>query len=97
MNFVSDALANGRHIKCLTVADDFTRECVDLAVDHGISGAYVVRLLDQAPVSVTSTGSPRWRRHGTWLRSLASCPVRRQLTGHNTTKTQYSQQSGLYQ
>ena len=48
MDFVSDALANGRRIKCLTVTDDFTRECIDIAVDHGIGGAYVVRLLDQA-------------------------------------------------
>src|SRR5690606_31911935 len=48
MDFVSDALANGRRIKCLTVTDDFTRECVDIAVDHGIGGVYVVRLLDQA-------------------------------------------------
>jgi len=48
MDFVFDALANGRRIKCLTVVDDFTRESVDIAVDHGISGVYVVRLLDQA-------------------------------------------------
>ncbi|WP_374152094.1 IS3-like element IS476 family transposase [Xanthomonas hortorum] len=48
MDFVFDALANARRIKCLTVVDDFTRESVDIAVDHGISGAYVVRLLDQA-------------------------------------------------
>lgn len=48
MDFVSDALANGRRIKCLTVADDFSHEHVDLAVDHGMRGAYVVRLLDQA-------------------------------------------------
>lgn len=48
MDFVSDALANGRRIKCLTVTDDFTRECVEIGVDHGIGGAYVVRLLDQA-------------------------------------------------
>jgi len=47
MDFVSDALASGRRIKCLTVADDFTHESVDIAVDHGIGGAYVVRLLDQ--------------------------------------------------
>jgi putative transposase len=46
-DFVSDALANGRRLKCLTLTDAFTRECVDIAVDHGISGAYVVRLLDQ--------------------------------------------------
>ena len=48
MDFVSDALANGRRLSCLTVADDFSHESVDIAVDHGISGAYVVRVLDQA-------------------------------------------------
>ena len=47
MDFVFDQLVNGRRIKCLTIADDFTRECVDIAVDHGISGAYVVRVLEQ--------------------------------------------------
>ena len=48
MDFVSDVLANGRRLKCLTIADDFSHECIDIAVDHGISGAYVTRLLDQA-------------------------------------------------
>ncbi len=48
MDFVSDSLANGRRIKCLTVADDFSHECVDIAVDYGIGGEYVTRLLDQA-------------------------------------------------
>lgn len=38
MNFVSDSLANGRCINCLTVADDFSRECLDIVVDYGISG-----------------------------------------------------------
>ena len=47
MDFVSDALANGRRLKCLTIADDFTHECPDIVVDHGISGAYVIRVLDQ--------------------------------------------------
>lgn len=46
MDFVSDALASGRRLKCLTVADDFTHESVDITVDHGISGAYVIRVLD---------------------------------------------------
>ena len=50
MDFVSDSLSNGRRIKCLTVADDFSHECVDIAVDYGISGQYVTRLLDQAAV-----------------------------------------------
>jgi putative transposase len=39
MDFVSDSLANGRRLKCLTVADDFSHECVDIAVDYGISAA----------------------------------------------------------
>ena len=50
MDFVSDSLANGRRIKCLTVADDFTHECVEIAVDYGISGQYVTRLLDRAAI-----------------------------------------------
>lgn len=48
MDFVSDALANGRRLKCLTIADDFSHESIDIVVDHGISGAYVIRALDQA-------------------------------------------------
>jgi len=48
MDFVSDSLANGRRLKCLTVAADFSHEAVDIAVDFGISGQYVIRLLDQA-------------------------------------------------
>lgn len=50
MDFVSDSLANARRIKCLTVADDFSHECVDIAVDYGISGQYVTRILDQAAI-----------------------------------------------
>ena len=46
IDFVMDALANGRRIKCLTIVDDFTRECLDIAVDYGISGGYVARVLD---------------------------------------------------
>lgn len=48
MDFVSDALACGRRIKALTIVDDFTKESIDIAVDHGISGHYVTRILDQA-------------------------------------------------
>ncbi len=50
MDFVSDSLSTGRRIKCLTVADDFSHECVSIAVDWGISGQYVTRLLDQAAI-----------------------------------------------
>ncbi|NVO08263.1 MAG: hypothetical protein HXX19_21025 [Rhodoferax sp.] len=50
MDFVSDSLSNGRRIKCLTVADDFSHESVEIAVDYGISGQYVTRVLDRAAV-----------------------------------------------
>ena len=52
MDFVSDAInrpgAISRRIKCLTVADDFTRERVDITADFGTGGEYVTRLLDRA-------------------------------------------------
>jgi putative transposase len=66
MDFVSDSLANGRRIKCLTVADDYTHECVDIAVDYGISGQYVTRLLDRAalfrgyPTAVRTDNGPEF-------------------------------------
>jgi len=50
MYFVSDSLVNGRRLKCLTVADDVSHECVDIAVVFGISGQYVARILHQAPI-----------------------------------------------
>jgi putative transposase len=48
MDFVSDSLAHGRRIKCLTITDDYSHECVDIAVDFGMGGEYVTRVLDQA-------------------------------------------------
>ena len=47
IDFVMDSLANGKRIKCLTVVDDFTRECLDIAVDFGISGEYVAHVLER--------------------------------------------------
>ena len=46
MDFVMDSLANGRRIKCLTIVNDFTKECLDIPVAMGISGEQVVRTLD---------------------------------------------------
>ena len=50
LDFVSDSLSNGRRLKYWTVADEFSHECVDIAVDFGISGEYVTRLLDRTAV-----------------------------------------------
>jgi putative transposase len=48
MDFVSDSLSTGRRLKFLTVADDFSHECVQMAVDFGMGAGYVTRLLDEA-------------------------------------------------
>ncbi len=47
IDFVSDSLEYGRRLKCLTIVDDFTKESIDIVVDHGIGGAYVTRILDR--------------------------------------------------
>ena len=46
LDFVSDALANGRRFRVLAVVDDFTRECLALVVDTSLSGMRVARELD---------------------------------------------------
>ena len=56
MDFVMDALDNGRRLKCLTIVEDFTKEAVDIVVDHSIPGQYVTRVLDQA---IVFRGCPR--------------------------------------
>jgi putative transposase len=56
MDFVMDALSNGRRLKCLTIVDDFTKEAVEIVPDHSISGDYVARTLDQV---VRFRGTPR--------------------------------------
>ena len=38
LDFVSDALANGRRFRVLAVVDDFTRECLGLVADTSLSG-----------------------------------------------------------
>ncbi len=46
MDFVMDALATGRRIKCLTCVDDFTKECLTVTVAFGIPGVQVTHILD---------------------------------------------------
>jgi putative transposase len=48
MDFVTDALGSGQRFRCLTVVDDFTRECVALDVRRSFSGACVAQALDRA-------------------------------------------------
>jgi putative transposase len=47
LDFVSDTLAWGRRIRCLTVVDCFTREAPAIEVDTSLPGIRVVRVLEQ--------------------------------------------------
>lgn len=46
LDFVSDAMTDGRRFRILTVVDDFTRECLALVADTSLSGLRVARELD---------------------------------------------------
>ena len=47
LDFVSDALADGRRFRTLCVVDDFTREALAIVVDTSLSGVRVGRELDR--------------------------------------------------
>jgi putative transposase len=86
LDFVSDTLAWGRRIRCLTVVDCFTRESPAIEVDTSLPGARVVRLLDLLalerglPASILMDNGPeltsrvldQWAYvHGVQLRFIA--------------------------
>lgn len=56
MDFVSDALADGRKFRSLTLVDDFTRECPVIEVDVSLSGERVAQVLDRV---AAQRGLPR--------------------------------------
>jgi putative transposase len=45
VDFVQDTLIDGRRFRALAIVDDFTRECLGLAVDTSLSGVRVAREL----------------------------------------------------
>ena len=47
MDFMSDALADGRKLRALTIVDAYTRECPAIEVDHSLSGARVAQVLER--------------------------------------------------
>lgn len=55
LDFVSDALVDGRRFRILCVLDDFSRECLATVVDNSLSGERVGRELDRIALS---TGYP---------------------------------------
>lgn len=66
MDFVSDALTDGRRFRILAVVDDFSRECLCLAADTSLSGQRVARELDAiiarrgAPLMMVSDNGPEF-------------------------------------
>lgn len=47
MDFMSDTLVDGRHLRVLNIVDDYTRECLRMVVDRSIPGRRVVQVLEQ--------------------------------------------------
>lgn len=58
-DFVFDASASGQQIKCLTVIDEFTRECLAIDVAGSIRSARVIEVLARL---ISQHGAPRFLR-----------------------------------
>lgn len=56
IDFVHDTCADGAALKCLTVVDEWTRECLAIDVGAGIRGARVAEILSRL---VSVRGAPR--------------------------------------
>ena len=66
MDFVADGLIGGRRLRCLTIVDDCTRECLAIEVDTSITGLRVQAVLDRLadtrglPKSITVDNGPEF-------------------------------------
>ena len=66
MDFVSDALFDGRRLRALTVVDAFTRETLAIDVDQGIKGEQVVEAMARmssirgAPMTIRVDNGPEF-------------------------------------
>ena len=58
-DFVFDTCADGRALKCLTIVDEFTRECLAIDVAGSIRSGRVIDVLGQL---VSLHGAPRYLR-----------------------------------
>lgn len=50
LDFVSDALSDGRRFRILCIVDDFSRECLATVVDTSLGGVRVVRELERLAI-----------------------------------------------
>jgi putative transposase len=58
-DFVFDSCANGQHLKCLTVVDEFSRECLAIDVAGSIRSGRVIEVLSQL---ISAHGAPKHLR-----------------------------------
>ncbi len=68
-DFVFDGCANGQQLKCPTVVDEFTRECLAIDVAGSIRSGQVIEVLSKL---VSVHGSPQYLRSENVLRTEAS-------------------------
>jgi putative transposase len=47
MDFMSDTLSSGRRLRCLTIIDEFSRECLAIHVAHSIPAVGVIAVLER--------------------------------------------------
>lgn len=72
-DFVFDTCANGQMLKCLTVVDEWTRECLAIDVAGGIRSGRVTEVLTQL---VSLRGAPRYLRSDNGLEFVAAAILR---------------------
>jgi putative transposase len=66
MDYVADALIDGRKLRALTIVDDFTRECLAIEVDTSLPGSRVAAVLERLadtrglPASITVDHGPEF-------------------------------------
>lgn len=58
-DFVFDACANGQQLKCLTIVDEYTRECLAIDVAGSIRSRRVIELMSKL---ISQNGAPRYIR-----------------------------------
>jgi putative transposase len=69
MDFVSDALVDGRPLRCFNIVDDMTRECPAIEVAHSLPGLRVIQVLDRLalspglPKSIVCDNGPEFAGH----------------------------------
>jgi putative transposase len=67
-DFLFDACANGQSLKCLTIIDEFTRECLAIDVAGSIRSQRVIEVLARL---ISERGAPRYLRSDNVLNASA--------------------------